>query len=595
MRDDASVPEAKGGATESVAVGPYLLKIGDPAGIVLEPASTISDASALSRALAKERKRQRSASSEAIEVVVDDASAVMAKVEHAVSLCTELLSGRHDLQSASDEVGALIGLLQRLDQAGRWQEALRVARCLSVLAALVGRWIELLRSLRIALHAAEQLGDRLHQAWALHELGTLHLAAGRHPEADNLLEHARDIRGRCGDRRGRAITNRNLQVLCSALRRRLHRRWHERLPDSLGRSPVFALIAAGSIFVVGGVAGATIGHSVSSGGGPFHRAAVNFSFTPRAPHTGQRVMFTAAARDSQDPVASYTWRWGDGDPAGHRVQSHVYRASRTYKATLIVRDASGRVTGRASHLIVVQRPPFPGPNAAFSFEPRSPVVNEHVSFDARSSFDTSATIADYTWEFGDGQTAHDAVVSHSFSTARSYLVTLKVADAKGRRGSLTQTILVASGHTGKAQARVGIVCPPSSIMLEEAVPVSGSIMPPRPGASLTVTYTSPSGQRLAAPAQSDPAGAYEASQTPTEAGQWSVQSSWAGDGEYLPGISEACPFSVETGTVDKVSEQKATEESQREKRELKEQATSEPALDTQPAAPPSVPEEPTPG
>jgi PKD repeat protein len=579
MAGDAFDSGSQCSPTVRIAAGPYTLEVGDPAGMTLVATSSRSASCALRRATARDGKRERRRPPEAIEADVDDASDVTSKLERAVSLWTETASGRLDIKSVSDEVDALIDLLARLDRAERWPEALRAARCLSMLLALIGRWIELLRSLRIALHAAEELGDQLGQAWASHELGTLHLAAGRHAKADRLLGRARELRERCGDRDGLdglAVTDRNLQVLCRTLRQQLHPQALKWIPEPFRRSPVLAALVAATLVVLGGAAGAVIGRSGRQASLAFHRARVTFSFTPSSPHVGQRVVFTATASDPRDPVVSYTWRWGDGDPAAHRVESHVYLESRTYKATLIVRDALGRVTGKTFRLVVVQRPPFPGPNAAFSFHPRSPTVDEPVAFDASSSFDPSARIVDYSWEFGDGKTGHGAVVTHAYGEARAYRVSLKVTDAHGDSNTLTETIAVGLAG-GRRQTQMGLICPPSSVTLEEAVPVSGSITPPRPGAPLTVTYTGPSGQKLTATPTSDGKGSYEASETPNAAGRWSVQTSWLGDAEYLPSASEACTFFVEEPTKVGLhtAKEKGREEQEREKVEREESERAE--------------------
>jgi hypothetical protein len=246
-----------------VTAGRYTLEVGDQAGTAIVPTSPGGDPQLLTRAVAqtqKEENRKRAAP-DVLEGAVEDASQVTSKIDRTVNLCTEIGTGSLDLKSISDEVDALVGLLQRLDRAGRWEEALRMARCLSMLLALAERWLALLRSLRIALHAAEQLGDATGKAWALHELGTLHVAAERHAEADRLLTEARELRRRCGDRHGLAMTDRNLQALCQTLRRLLHEPVDGRGLNTILRRPALALLAAGLLLAAGGTAGAMIERS----------------------------------------------------------------------------------------------------------------------------------------------------------------------------------------------------------------------------------------------------------------------------------------------------------------------------------------------
>ncbi len=384
-------------------------------------ASTQGDSRALRRAVARRTKRKQRIPSEEIETAVESASEVTSKIEDAIGLLKDVASGSIDIDSLGEEADALFGLLQRLNRTKRWDDVLRVARCLSALLALLGRWIELLRSLRTALQAAEQLGDPLSEAWALHELGTLHLLAGRHADADHKLSKAREIRERYASRDVTA-TNNNLQVLCQTLRQLVPRRPIERMLDRLARRPVPALIVAVTLLAAGGAAGAALAHS----GGrekPFHVAAVAFSFVPSAPHTGQSIVFSATATDAQDPAASYRWQWGDGDPATERVQRHEYRTAGRYKVLLTVRDASGRTIGETARSVTIRRPPIEsGPNAYFSFQPHSPAVEKPVLFDAGSSYDPHASITSYEWSFGDGLTASGVTASHSFAQSGIYKV-----------------------------------------------------------------------------------------------------------------------------------------------------------------------------
>jgi PKD repeat protein len=513
--------------------------------------STQGDSRALRRAVARHARRERRSTPERLETAVEDASEVTSKIEHAVALVREVASGDLSLQSLGEEADTLFALLQRLSRAKRWLDALRVARCLAVVAALIGRWIELLRSLRIALHAAEELGDPLGEAWVLHELGTLHLLAGRHADASRQLERARKIRKQHGSR-DIAATNANLQALCQMLRRLAPRRPVERILDRLVRRPALALIVATTLLVVGGAGGAVLANQGgSSAGGSFHPAKVAFSFVPSTPHVGQDIVFSASATDAHDPPASYTWQWGDGDPAPERVQRHEYRAARTYKVVLTVRDARDRVIGTIARSVVIQRPTIEhGPNAYFSFQPRSPTVRMPVRFDAGSSYDPSASIAGYEWSFGDGMGARDVTVSHAFAKARTYRVSLTVTDTDGQHNTLTQMVAVTAGPATdkQQQTAVALHCPTNHFLSGETVSVSGSITPARSGATVKLMYTSPSGEEFLRTTTSQAHGSYQTSFTPQEAGSWSVQSSQTESDEHQASTSEPCTFSVAKAT-----------------------------------------------
>jgi PKD repeat protein len=579
LPSEESSSGARSGTTGRIAFRGCLLEVGDAAGSRLALASTQEDSTgsgfdlastqddstgsgfalastqgdsrALRRAVARRSERKRRTPSEKIETAVENASEVTSKVEHTLALLKDVADGSIDIDSLSDEADALLGLLQRLDRTKRWDDVLRVARCLSALLALLGRWIELLRSLRTALQAAELLGDPLSEAWALHELGTLHLLAGRHAEADRQLGKAREIRERYGSRDIKA-TNNNLQVLCQTLRRLTHRRPIERMLEQLARRPVLALATAATLLAVGGAAGAALAHS-SDREKPSPVAAVAFSFVPSAPHTGQDIVFSATATDARDPVASYTWQWGDGDPATERVQRHEYRATGRYKVVLTVRDAHGRVIGKIARWVTIRRPKIEnGPNAYFSFQPHSPVVGKPVLFDAGSSYDPRAPITSYEWSFGDGQTARGVTASHSFAQSRIYRVALAVSDTNGRHNTLVQKVSVTERpggkkgkqQTAKQQTTVALRCPAGRLQLGEAVNMSGSITPARPGVPVKIIFRSPSGESTTVDSLSESAGLYKTSFQPKQEGSWSVQSSQAESNGYEASTSERCTFTV---------------------------------------------------
>ena len=82
------------------------------------------------------------------------------------------------------------------------------------------------------------------------------------------------------------------------------------------------------------------------------------------------------------------------------------------------------------------------PSAAFTFSPSSPVTGQTVSFNASGSTDSTATITQYAWNFGDGRTGTGISPTHSYATAGSYSVTLKVTDSAGQTSTVTHAVTV---------------------------------------------------------------------------------------------------------------------------------------------------------
>src|SRR5438067_3168471 len=150
------------GITATVAVGRYRLEVGSPAGTAIsqvpgESAHAGPEQAALSRAVS-DRASTRTKPAAAVEEI--DAASVQAdqvttQVERGLKLWTEIASGRLDVAAVNGEIDSLLALLQKLDREERFKEQLQLARALSRILAVALRWLDLLRSLRDLLAAAE--------------------------------------------------------------------------------------------------------------------------------------------------------------------------------------------------------------------------------------------------------------------------------------------------------------------------------------------------------------------------------------------------------------------------------------------------------
>ena len=85
--------------------------------------------------------------------------------------------------------------------------------------------------------------------------------------------------------------------------------------------------------------------------------------------------------------------------------------------------------------------------ADFQLSTTSPAEFENVLFEAT---DTSGQVVTYAWDFGDGTTGTGRTVTHAYSSASTYTVTLTVTDAYGRFTSAVQAVTVGAGATPTA-------------------------------------------------------------------------------------------------------------------------------------------------
>jgi hypothetical protein len=251
--------------TARIEVGGFHLEIGAPAGTSASPAPGAVVAAEEDLAPALDQvdpppDEEDPSAATALSDVVDRAEDVTSHVERATDLFQKLATDRTlDPMDFRPEIDRLLDRLAELDRSGRLPEALKLARALERLLALIKRWQALGRTLATAMRAARGLRDQEAIAWARHELGTFKLAGGDVAAADRHLTAARDLREELGDRAGLRVTQGNLQSLCHKLRQELH---EGRPPPTDGWSftrIALPLAAAAALLLAGGVAGAVIG------------------------------------------------------------------------------------------------------------------------------------------------------------------------------------------------------------------------------------------------------------------------------------------------------------------------------------------------
>jgi PKD repeat protein len=176
-------------------------------------------------------------------------------------------------------------------------------------------------------------------------------------------------------------------------------------------------------------------------------AAFSASATSTAPASpGGTVSFNGSG--SSDPVGTitdYSWNFGDGSPVDDTgatsTATHTYATRGNYTATLTVTNDAGQ-TSTTQQTVTVDDPPTASvtPSATVSV-PSSP-----VSFSSTAaSPDPTGSIANYSWNFGDGTTlsgATDTNPSHTYTSPGVYTVTLTVTDDLGVSTSASSTTTV---------------------------------------------------------------------------------------------------------------------------------------------------------
>ena len=94
---------------------------------------------------------------------------------------------------------------------------------------------------------------------------------------------------------------------------------------------------------------------------------------------------------------------------------------------------------------VVSQPPI----ANFTSSPQYPFVDQKITFDASGSIDPDGTIEKYEWDFGDGNITNttEKIITHPYTIAGNYNVTLTVTDNDGLTNSIKETVKVSEPLT----------------------------------------------------------------------------------------------------------------------------------------------------
>jgi len=167
-------------------------------------------------------------------------------------------------------------------------------------------------------------------------------------------------------------------------------------------------------------------------------AAVQLT-APESSCVGRNIAFNA-----QGTGGKYNWDFGDGIVMnGASSASHSYQKAGTYNVSVGVNDGRGSNCSTASDTkkIMINEPPIAkaGDNSAC-------LVGTAVNFDGSGSRSSTGSLS-YNWNFGDGESADGAKVTHTYQKNGDYRVTLTVNNGQAGECSVASDSFVANVHT----------------------------------------------------------------------------------------------------------------------------------------------------
>lgn len=139
--------------------------------------------------------------------------------------------------------------------------------------------------------------------------------------------------------------------------------------------------------------------------------------------------------DGNNDALTYTWDFGDGQNAQGKVVSHVYERPGDYDVKLHVNDGFGESCSRDTDQLRVSLNKAPVAEAG---DAKSACQGTAIDFDGSGSVGEAGENLQYTWHFGDGESATGVQVKHTYKKGGNYTATLVVDDAKGTPVSVVE-------------------------------------------------------------------------------------------------------------------------------------------------------------
>jgi len=189
--------------------------------------------------------------------------------------------------------------------------------------------------------------------------------------------------------------------------------------------------------------------TVTTGSGSVDNLPVANAGADKTATAGSAVTFDASACTDDKGIASYSWDFdasnGITSEATGVSVTHTYTTAGTYTVTLIVTDTGGQKSTDTLQVVVsssVDNPPVANAGAD-----KTSTAGSAVTFDASASTDDKG-IASYSWDFdasnGITSEATGVSVTHTYTTAGTYTVTLIVTDTGGQKCTDTLQVVVSS-------------------------------------------------------------------------------------------------------------------------------------------------------
>lgn len=146
------------------------------------------------------------------------------------------------------------------------------------------------------------------------------------------------------------------------------------------------------------------------------------------------TLFNNFSTISAGSIVSYSWNFGDGNFSSLNSPSHAYIQPGNYSATLIATSGFGCVDSISKPVNINSTP-------LANFGNTTACYGTATSFNDLSTI-SSGSLANWVWNFGDGDSSLVQNPQHTYDVPGTYNVTLFVASAYGCIDTITQSVTV---------------------------------------------------------------------------------------------------------------------------------------------------------
>lgn len=158
---------------------------------------------------------------------------------------------------------------------------------------------------------------------------------------------------------------------------------------------------------------------------------------PQIACAGEAVSLDASGSKDDSGKMTYRWNFGDGTTGEGAEVSKTFNKGGIYQVGVTVDDNAGTSCSvdAASHTIRINTAPVAKAGKPVDMCVRQSGESFTVSFDGSGSHDADKDELSYQWQFGDGESAEGARVSHEYAKPGDYTAKLTVKDNSGAQCS----------------------------------------------------------------------------------------------------------------------------------------------------------------